>query len=72
MKYCRDVRPSSGRAQATCWLDRPRTSFVSQAGDVQALCDCIAAYLAVSLGQFEVEVPEWPFGYAQDRPTGVS
>lgn len=47
-----------------------RRSFFGQAGDVQALRDCIAAYLAAGLGQFEVEVPEWPFGYAQDKASG--
>jgi two-component system nitrate/nitrite sensor histidine kinase NarX len=45
-------------------------AFVGQAGDAQALRDCIAAYQAAGFGQFEVEVLDWPFGYAQDRPIG--
>jgi signal transduction histidine kinase/PAS domain-containing protein len=46
--------------------------FVGQAGDAQALRDCIAAYQAAGFGQFEVEVLDWPFGYAQDRPFGYA
>ena len=45
-------------------------AFVGQAGDAQALRDYIAAYQAAGFGQFEVEVLDWPFGYAQDRPIG--
>ncbi|MBE9471505.1 MAG: PAS domain-containing protein, partial [Chloroflexi bacterium] len=36
----------------------------------QALRDCIASYQAAGFGQFEIEVLEWPFGKAQDRPIG--
>lgn len=37
-------------------------AFVGQAGDAQALCDCIAAYQAAGFGQFEIEVLDWPIG----------
>jgi signal transduction histidine kinase/PAS domain-containing protein len=37
-------------------------AFVGQAGDAQALRDCIAAYQAAGFGQFEVEVLKWPIG----------
>jgi signal transduction histidine kinase len=45
-------------------------SFVGQAGDAQALRDCIGAYQAAGFGQFEVEGLEWPFGCGQDRVIG--
>ena len=43
-------------------------SFSGQAGDVQALRDCIAAYEAAGFGRFEVVEILWPFAPPQDKP----
>jgi len=43
---------------------------VSPQTAAQALRDCVAAYQAAGFGRFQIEVLEWPFGYAQDRPFG--
>ncbi|GAB4537318.1 MAG: hypothetical protein Kow0063_23920 [Anaerolineae bacterium] len=45
-------------------------AFAGRAGGAQALRECIAAYQTAGFGQFEVEVLEWFFGSAQDRPSG--
>jgi two-component system nitrate/nitrite sensor histidine kinase NarX len=45
-------------------------AFAGQAGDAQALRDCIAAYQAAGFGQFEIEALDWPFGYARGEPIG--
>jgi len=43
-------------------------SFSGQAGDVQALRDCIAAFEAAGFGRFEVVEILWPFAPPQDKP----
>jgi PAS domain-containing protein len=45
-------------------------AFAGSAGDAQALRDCIAAYQAAGFGQFHVEVLDWFFDDAQDKPAG--
>lgn len=47
-------------------------SFSGQAGDVQSLRDCIAAYEAAGFGRFEVVEILWPFAPPQDKPTPVT
>lgn len=43
-------------------------SFTGQAGDAQALRDCIAAYEAAGFGRFEIVEIVWPFAPLQDTP----